>query len=459
MAGLDQAEARTGGEDDPRDREVATQALKCTKCGAPYTLRGFANTKSYACAYCGSVLDTTSTAWQIVDKVERKRQTKPIWPLGQKGKLGGKTFELVGWMERFVLVDGRRYSWEEHLFFNPFHGYRYLVFQDGHFQVIEPLPGFPSVLKLGANAYTATYESRTYRHFTTGTAKVSDVVGEFPWRVKLSDSAVGYDFVDPPSMLSCEEAGSDVVWSRGTYMTQDEVWNAIGTPGRPVPTPKGIYPNQPNPWGEFGWLGKATAVSLLAWFLFTFVYIGRAQDKTVLTAVVPPKAAPAAAATPAPGATPDPAPPPGHSTFELVLDSSRDPATVEIQASAGVSNAWAYCDCALIDTVHEHAYPFGVEVSYYEGYDDGEHWSEGSRSETIELGAIPNGKYLLQVERGDDAQVPVTLTIKRDVALARYPCCSFLAIILFPAVILFLRSRFETKRWAESDHAPSSSED
>jgi hypothetical protein len=121
--------------------------------------------------------------------------------------------------------------------------------------------------------------------------------------------------------------------------------------------------------------------------------------------------------------------------------------------NAPVDNNWAFCGCALVDTKNEHAYPFGLEASYYHGYDDGEHWSEGSRETSIILGGIPNGEYVLQVEREDTFAGPVTITIRRDVALARYPIVALLILIAFPAILLLRSKSFETKRWAESDHS------
>src|SRR5262249_42496388 len=162
--------------------------------------------------------------------------------------------------------------------------------------------------------------------------------------------------------------------------------SAVGAPKRIVGFPKGVYPNQPNPYGEFGWLGKATGVVLVLWFLLSFVYLGRSQSQLVKSFQVPPKAAVAPPVADPDGTTP-PAPP-GDTGFDVERSSSRDPATLEVTASAAVDNTWAACDCALVDTVHEHLYPFSVEVSYYHGVDDGEGWSEGSQTATIELGAI-----------------------------------------------------------------------
>src|SRR2546429_4069666 len=106
-------------------REVAATAVKCKQCGAPFTLRGFARTTCVACEYCGSIFDTSAHEWQLIDRVEKKRNEAPLWPLGTKAKFGTKRFDLLGWTKRFVSVDGSKYYWEEHLFYSPFHGYRY----------------------------------------------------------------------------------------------------------------------------------------------------------------------------------------------------------------------------------------------------------------------------------------------------------------------------------------------
>lgn len=432
-----------GSGPPPATKEVPSRAVKCAQCGAPFTLRGFAHTKSVACEYCGSLFDTSTHDWQLIEKVERRRHDVPLWPLGTKARFEGKRFDLVGWMKRFVKVDHVRYSWEEHLFFNPFHGFRYLVYQEGHFTLVTPLPGYP--LESSGMGRRALYEGETYRHFSSADAFVDDVVGEFPWRVQKGESVRATDYVAPPLVLSSETSEGETVWSRGVYMSQADVFAAVGKPPkRFVQPPRSVAPNQPNPIASAEWLGRATAFALVAWCLLTLLYVFRCSSEKVLDVDVPAKAAVAAVGTEeAPG-----------NVYPLKLGTSRDPANLEVTARAGVDNGWAFLGCALIDTKNEHAYPFGLEVSYYHGYDDGESWSEGSRDTEELLGAIPNGDYSLQVERDGTYSGLVHLTIRRDVPLFRYPIAALFLIVGFPAILLFRSRAFEARRWAESDHAP-----
>ncbi len=438
-------------------KAVESKALKCVACGAPYTLRGFATTKSVACEYCGSIFDTSTPEWQLIERVEKRRHDAPLWPLGTRATLEGHRFDLVGWMKRFVVVDHVKYFWEEHLFFSPFHGYRYLTYQDGHFTLVKPLPGMPRY----SARRTATYEGVTYRHFQGAPASVHEVVGEFPWRVKRDESVQTDDFVAPPYMLSNERTtgqdGGESVWSRGVYLTLAEVEKAVGPAARAKRFTLGIAPNQPNPTGSVEWVKKATAIALAAWLFMTCVYVFRCAGTTVLDVDVAPKKvaqAPTPGA-PVPAGAPAAEPDPPAAVHSLTLASAHDPANLEVELTAPVFNKYAFCECALVDVKNQHAYPFGLEIGYYQGVEDGETWSEGSREATIHLGNIPNGDYVFQVERDDDFPGTARIRIKRDVALARYPVLALLALLVFPIIILFRSRAFETRRWAESDHGSS----
>ena len=422
-------------------REVASRAVKCSQCGAPFTLRGFARTLSAACEYCGALFETSKPEWQLIEKVERRRQEAPLWPLGTKARFEGKRFDLVGWMKRYVVVDHIRYYWEEHLFFSPFHGYRYLVYSDGHFTLVKTLPGVP---RRGPGGRTAEYEHETFRHFQSAHAHVSDVVGEFPWRVKREDKVLASDYVAAPRILTEEKNDDETVWSRGDYMTREEVVAAVGNPPkRLLVRPTTVAANQPSPVAAAPWVAKATAAALLAWCFLTFVYIARSSNEPVLDVEVPPKAVAAVGSEDV-----------NLHVYPLKLASRRETATVQVTTSASLDNNWAFVSCALVDTKEEKAYSFGAEVSYYHGYEDGEAWSEGSRDTEVLLGGIPNGDYALQVERDDSFGGSVRIQVRRDVPLYRYPLAALFIIAVFPVIFLIRSRSFEARRWAESDHAP-----
>lgn len=418
------------GDDDAPGAVVPAKELRCPNCGAPQALRAFATTRSLACGSCGAVIDTSQEPWRTVQAVEGAYKSMPVWPLGSRGSLDGITWELVGWCERSVSFAGMRYPWEEHLLYNPYEGFRYLVYQNGHFALITPLPGLPS-----SSSRNASYEGQAYKHYTTGRPTVDHVLGEFPWQMQRGDQVVGSDYVAPPLMLSSEEADGEVVWSRGRYLERSEVVAAFGAPGRQIPSPRGVHMCQPNPHTPLlKWLGAAFVVALLAWSLLTLVYMASRKNHPVWSGTVE-------------------SGPEGISP-EVTLEKGR---TLELEAQAPLDNAWAFVQVVVVGPigVSEQARYGGLECSYYHGVDGGESWSEGSQGTSEVIAGLPAGTYVLQlsIDPNSTYKGPVSVRATEDVTLWRFPCCSFFCLTLIPLLVAALSAGFEKRRWADSDHA------
>lgn len=409
---------------------IAVQELRCENCGAPWEMRGFQNTKSFACENCGSVSQKHDDQWQLIQRVEGSFRARPAYALGTRGRLDGVEWEVIGWQERSVTAWGVRYAWEEHLLFNPYEGYRYLMLSDGHFCVVEPLPGVPST---GLNQ--AMWNKQTFKHFQTADAVVDEVLGEFSWEVRRGDVATASDYVDPPGIISCEGAqgvsGSEVNWSAGRYLTRDEVVAAFGEPTRRIAEPRGIHPCQPNPHAATKeWVKKAMLVGVALWFVLSLFYFRTRQDKQLWAGAIDAG---------------------GASANDIVIDSFSNPTTIEIEGRApGMQNQWVYLDCMLVEPKRERASYAGLELSYYSGSD----WSEGSRSGSAVITGVPNGTYLLQFTKHPQSTFKGTTYVKvtRDVRLFRYPCCALILVFLIPIIVFVRAQSFERMRWAESDH-------
>lgn len=404
---------------------VQAQELRCPSCGAPWTMRGFNTTRTLACEHCGSIIDTSAEKWQLVEKVEGAYHARPRFALGTRGKLFGVQWEVIGWCSRYVRAYGQKFTWEEHLLYNPYEGFRYLVYQDGHFVFVEPLPGVASV-----RPNAAAYEDKVYKHFSTGKAVVEEVLGEFPWQMRRGDVAKTDDYVDPPFVLSKEETEDEITWSKGVYVEPSKVLEAFGKPARGVSAPVGVHACQPNPHKPvLSWLLKATAVSVVLWLVLSFMYLASGENRVVYNGTVPA----------------------GQDvTQEVDLELG---GAVELSAEANCNNNWVFVNAMLVGPqgVSEQAVYAGLEVEYYHGPD----WSEGSRSTSTIVGGVKPGRYVLQLTihpqstyKGD-----VRVLVREDVAAFRYVCCSWICLIIVPAIAGILSAGFEQRRWAESDHA------
>ena len=438
LVGFDDLRLTELADDVTATRVEGTQGLNCPSCGNAITLRDPENTVSVACESCGTLLDAGSGRLRILQQFDSQVRVKPLIPLGSRGTLHGHPWQVIGFQQRTIRVEGVAYSWREYLLRNPDQGYRYLTEYDGHWSDVAPLKGVPK-----AGAGTVEYGGQTFKHFQTANSATTFVLGEFPWEVRAGDEVRGTDYVSPPRMLSLEESEGEKTWSVGEYVQGDVLWKAFGVPGKP-PAPRGVFANQPNPRNAgVRWMRVVFLVSalLLIGGCFARMAGNTATPVTQQSFAYAPN-------MPDSGAV---------ATEEFTLGGRTS--NVEVEIDAALDNNWGFFDIALIDAEHGTAKEVGREVSYYHGVDQGESWSEGSTNEKVVIPEVPPGRYFLRIGAQGDAPYSYTVRVRRDVpdVLAFMIVLGLLAI---PWLISELgRWNFEVARWAESDHPMKSSSD
>lgn len=421
------------------DGAPKTKALNCPNCGAAMTVRSYEHAVNIVCGSCHSILDAQDPLHKVLQQFKAATdEDRPLIPLGTRGQLRGTEYEAIGFQRRTIQVDGIPFSWHEYLLFNPFKGFRYLTEYDGHWNDVSPLRALPT-LHQEQNPPTVTYIGETYKHFQSAKATTRFVLGEFPWQVRVGETAQVSDYVSPPRVLSSETSQQEVTWSLGEYMPGGAVWRAFRLTGEP-PVPIGVYENQPSPisgaakniWWSFGFLSIVLVCLLIGFagvarndLVFQDSYSFQARQR-------------------------------GEASFVTdVFELKGHPSSVEIATQADVSNSWIYLNYALINEDTGQAYDFGKEVSYYHGVDSDGTWSEGGKNATATIPAVPPGHYYLRIEPEGDLGASVisySVTVRRDVPQYSLFGLAFLALLI-PAVFLTWRAlNFEHMRWAESDH-------
>lgn len=421
-------------------------SLSCASCGAGIELHAQGWAVTVVCAACGAQLDATDENLRVLQYGERVQLTPRI-PLGTRGTWKGAPWEVIGCQVVTITVDEVDYSWTEYVCFNPYRGFLYLSEYQGHWNVIEKLRRRPERQTEGARP-TVELEGRTFKHFQTAVARTTAALGEFPWELRVGDSVLSRDFVSPPYILSAESSDNEETWSLGTYTPPDVIRKMFGL-DKGLIAPVGVFANQPNPHEHTaGRVFKRMGLAVLALMMMFLLNVALAGNRTVFTQGYSYHRSMgdsvAAFVTPA---------------FEL----DGRPSSVAIDIDVPFRNDWIFFTFSLINEATGETREVTRQVSYYTGTDSDGRWTEGSTSETVRIAGVPAGRWFLRVQpEGGEPANPVasyTLRVRRDAPHYALYGLALVALLLPATFALLPSASFESRRWAESDHAPVSSSD
>ena len=425
------------------ERHVGAAQVSCPHCGGPLELRAPDKTERVTCPNCNSLLDVNQGQLQFLKAVE-KPWFQPVIPIGTSGAVPEGKMTVIGAMARSVTIEGTQYFWFEYLLYNPQIGFRWLVHSDNHWNYVRAVP--PG--EVTASGKSAKYRHQYYRMFQDAQCNVECVLGEFYWKVEAGEKVRGVDYVRPPYMLSKEvstvyvtddggkqrRTTGEINWSLGTYMPVPQIEKAFSVTG--LPRPSNVAPNQPY---KYGWIYKYwiifLLITLLAGFL-TFIVSGSSKEvfsQTVNFAPLPNED--------------------GTQVFfsePFELEGRRN---IEVIGESPVQNTWVYLEGDLINDETGVVQSFPADISYYQGVEDGEAWSEGGQSDSAYTSSMPAGRYVLRLEgQWEKWQEPAVVTVKieQNVAHGFNLLAALIVLSIVPVIMVFYHVGFERRRWLES---------
>ena len=416
-------------------KRVAAGHLNCPNCGGGLELRAPDQTERVTCPNCSGLLDVNQGNLKYLKSLGEQAFT-PFLPLGTKGTVKDGEMTVIGAMTRSVTFD-QTYYWGEYLLYNPAVGFRWMVHSDNHWNYVTPLQ-VAEVIDLGT---TATYNGQTFKIFQDTTARVEAVLGEFYWKVETGETVQAGDFVAPPLMLSREatsyggQSGGEINWSLGEYWEVKDVEKAFNVTG--LPSPANVAPNQPF---------KHKGIYKY-WAVYTFAALALAVLLTVTSGGSSKPIQQSAQLQPLPNAD-------GTQSFfteqQFHLAGRRN---LYITATAPVANSWVAMEGDLINDDTGLVQSFPLEISYYNGVEDGESWSEGSTSASAYASGVPEGNYTLRLEAAwEKWQEPMTvnLTVEQNKTRGVNFIVALFLLALGPIIVLIWNLIFESRRWSES---------
>ncbi|PKA17242.1 DUF4178 domain-containing protein [Leptospira haakeii] len=424
--------------------QVPAKSIECKGCGASLNQFSPDFSKSLACEYCGSVMDTESDDLKIIAKFDQVSRDNVLLPLGTPIKLPNfPESKVIGVLRKSTEVDDETYTWTDYLLRYK-GGYAWLNENGDNWTYFEPLPGVPK----WAPGLKRVFQKRSYKWFANSDANTDFALGEFYWKVSAGEKAQLEDFISPPYMISSERTDKELFWSKGVFIPFDTMKSAI-----PLDTasklrkPEIVGVCEPNPFKNRLKRNLWTAVALTAVFFVFQVYgcikaknqvVYQGKFKYVQTSV--PNTDIGSANFRDNSFVTD--------VFELKGESTEN---VEIQIEApNLDNKYLFFSAVLINEDTDTAYDTSIETSYYHGVDDGESWSEGSKSDSKSLAEIPPGRYYLRLESQSDFPVgwgsEYSVKVIRDV-MSPAPFFLFSIFLWLPLIYTFFRSySFESKR-------------
>jgi hypothetical protein len=480
------AEIGLAGAQRTREREarrVAASRINCPNCAGPMELRAPDKTERVTCPNCGSLLDVNQGEFRYLKTLQPKGPPPSI-PIGAVAEFEGQPMTVIGFMVRSVTFEGTRYFWQEYLLYNPAVGFRWLVESDQHWSYVRTLQ--PAEVSEPTPGKTAVYGGKSFKIFQDAPAHVEHVMGEFYWRVEVGERVRAVDFVRPPLMLSKEVSGGggkrgagqlqaeEMNWSLGTYVPVKEIRQKFNVELTP---PHTVAPNQP-------FRHKSIYVYWLLLFFVTLLVGAFALVTSPRTRVFE--------ATfnlqPQPSATPTP--PPGASRSELsaYFERQRQAATrsaagsegsqviftdsfelrgrqnIRVSGTSNVDNNWLYVAGDLINEDSGLVQQFMLPIEFYSGVEGGESWSEGGKSDSATLPALPAGRYTMRLEaqwENWNQPVPPQLSVRVEQGVPRVVnlILALVAISIIPFFVMLWHFSFERRRWADSAFSPYSAGD
>ena len=366
------------------ERRVGAAQLSCPNCAGPLELRAPDKTERVTCPNCNSLLDVNQGQLQFLKALE-KPWFQPVIPIGTTGEVPEGKMTVIGAMARSVTIEGTQYFWSEYLLYHPQIGFRWLVHSDEHWNYVRAVP--PG--EVSESDKSATYQGKRYKIFQDAQARVEVVLGEFYWKVETGEQVRGVDYVKPPYMLSKEvstvyitnpddatrtqRVTGEINWSLGTYMDVPQIEKAFSVSG--LPRPSGVAPNQPyKHWWVYKYWLAFIVLTLLLGFV-TLVVSGSTKDVFSQTVTLPQLA------------NED-----GTQVFfsePFQLEGRRN---IRIVGESPVQNTWVYLEGDLINEETGVVQSFPIEISYYQGVEDGESWTEGGQNDSAYSSSMPAGQ-------------------------------------------------------------------
>lgn len=402
--------------------------INCTKCGTSTSIEHDIEVQSFGCSSCKSLFKFRNNELIFVKKFDYN-SIVPMLKIGQKGQIEGIEYEIVGIIIKRVY---QTYYWREYTLKSKDNKYRYLSETDGHWILLEEIP---IDIDLSRKFKTLTHNSISYDLYDHTNATIDGIYGFFDSSIPTDTIKVA-DYIKPPLCVSVEEIDTTKTCYEGRHFSKSEVKKAFGN--LELPSKSGIGIVQPFLFNFSNTAIVFCSVAIL--ILITQIFVNQNRTEThVLSKNF--------AFSDYVGKD--------YVSESFTLEGGSAPMTISIHSD--VNNSWANAQIALVnEKTNEEEYA-NKDLEYYQGYEGGESWSEGSQGEKFNICGVSEGKYHLVItpqKQPDSSNESLSVNVvwKEPSMWNFFISALIMGITLL--ILFFANKNFEQRRWESSDFSP-----
>ncbi len=417
---------------NPSTIKTELNTINCATCAKPISnyLKGKAF--SLVCSNCQShfVFDKQRN---LKLKNQFKKPADLDIPIGSKGEIEGKTYTVVGYLLK--REEGTSYRWKEYNLRDDDGKIFTLSEFNGHYNLIEEIDYYDEIKTFNSSI---NYECSTYHIFNKYKVDLISAQGEFSYQIVNDSVSKVSEFIAPPYILIYESDKNEARYYHGRCILPKQVEKAFEL---------AVIPEQ------IGTGATQTMFLGLNYSLFTkicfgfFILLFVIQYYFALTNTSTRVYQEAFAQSNM-----------NDSTKVLVSNTFQitdAPTALQFDLVSNVNNDWFGVTIELINHTTGDRFEVDKTIEFYSGVDEGESWSEGSKSESVFMSQVPAGTYHINLypEWGSIVKEnnSFEIWVYKDVAMwSNFWVTILVGVILI--IIHYLRFRiFESKRWMESN--------
>ncbi len=409
------------------------KAVKCPNCQTVHQLLLHDQSLCFICSNCQTSVSTFNLSQ--INKL-RASARKFYLELGAFGTIKNTKFQVVGMLTK---SDGAGSYWNEYTLYNPIKGYIWLTTYEGNWTYIETMSDPPLITHLknvAAHEKIIEYDGDQYTKFLMYKSRIVGGHGEFSYPIEKKEDGNTIEYIKPPKLISFYRSSDEIKWFKGEYLEPDEVRKGFKLTEMPIKNVQGyleIFKQEK----RFKYAFVLYLVSVLLVIGFMQLNNLSKEKGTVL----------------AYSSHYDTVSTQMKKIGEFSLNDDNNILEFQIEGPL-LNNQWMDIEFEMIEKKTGEAIYFVMPLEYYQGYDGGEYWTEGSRDDYEILSSVNKGDYVVSCRPTGmlfNDHLEYNIKIEKNATVHRNWILFILLAGLGPLIQYFIKRNFEVKRWNQSN--------